>query len=77
MNLIDAIDAIGGDTIPEELIPTIQAAFAYVEARVHDRYLIGMLAPSKTQTIFKKRPFEHQNRLISSHSPLESGFTHH
>lgn len=35
MNLVNSIDAIGGDTIPESLIPAIQAAFAYVEAQAN------------------------------------------
>ncbi len=33
MNQADAIDDIGGDTVPERLMPEIQAAFASVEAR--------------------------------------------
>ena len=33
MNLVDSIDAIGSDTIPESLIPAIQVAFASVEAQ--------------------------------------------
>ena len=33
MNLLDFIDAIGSDTMPERLLPEIQAAFAIVETQ--------------------------------------------
>jgi hypothetical protein len=41
MNLLDFIDAIGSDTMPERLLPEIQAAFAIVEAQTQTPHIIA------------------------------------